>query len=26
MVAWTPTGRLSNHTPEKFGTLRLVKE
>jgi hypothetical protein len=25
MVAWLPTGRISNHTPEKFGTLRLVK-
>lgn len=25
MVAWMPTGRISNHTPEKFGTLRLVK-
>lgn len=25
MVAWMPTGRINNHTPEKFGTLRLVK-
>jgi hypothetical protein len=25
MVAWKPTGRISNHTPEAFGTLRLVK-
>ena len=25
MVAWRPTGRISNHTPEKFGELELVK-
>lgn len=25
MVAWKPTGRINNHTPEAFGTLRLVK-
>lgn len=25
MVAWMPTGRVSNHTPEKFGELELVK-
>ncbi|WP_162179829.1 carbohydrate-binding family 9-like protein [Bryobacter aggregatus] len=25
MVAWSPTGRISNHTPEKFGILEFVK-
>ena len=25
MVAWLPTGRISNHTPEAFGTLKLVQ-
>ncbi len=25
MVAWMPTGVINNHTPEKFGTLKLVK-
>jgi len=25
MVAWMPTGRISNHTPEAFGVLKLVK-
>lgn len=25
MVAWQPTGRISNHTPEAFGTLKLVR-
>lgn len=25
MVAWQPTGRPSNHTPEAFGTLLFVK-
>ncbi len=25
MVAWSPTGVINNHTPEKFGTLKLVK-
>jgi len=25
MVAWMPTGVINNHTPDKFGTLKLVK-
>jgi hypothetical protein len=25
MVAWLPTGRVNNHTPEAFGVLELVK-
>ncbi len=25
MVAWKPTGRINNHTPAAFGTLKLVK-
>lgn len=25
MVAWTPTGRISNHTPAMFGQIKLVE-
>ncbi len=25
MVAWLPTGRIGNHTPEAFGTIKLVQ-